>query len=173
MTADGGVPHFYLVRFLRYPVVPTCSHHEAVKLLLLRRWARQTVHAAKRTEPGVQERRSSMRFALLYRSGRPESNEPPSPREMEAVGNLMQEMSQAGVLLGAEGFEPSATGARIRIDSGKFAVNNGPFADTNDHLDGYALVKVKTKAEAIEWSKRFLTAVGEGESEIRQLREMP
>ena len=114
-----------------------------------------------------------MRFALLYRSGKPESNQPPSAREMEAVGTLMQEMAQAGVLLGAEGFEPSATGARIRIDSGRFAVRNGPFTDGNDHIDGYALVKVETKAEAIEWSKRFLNAVGEGESEIRQLREMP
>jgi hypothetical protein len=35
------------------------------------------------------------------------------------------------------------------------------------------VVKVNTKAEAIEWSKRFLAAVGEDESEVRQLREMP
>ena len=113
-----------------------------------------------------------MRFALLYRSGKPESNEPPSAREMEAVGKLMQEMAQAGVLLGAEGFESSASGARVRIDSGSFAIRNGPFTGTNDLLDGYAIVKVKTKAEAIEWTKRFLTAVGEGESEIRQLRDI-
>jgi len=35
------------------------------------------------------------------------------------------------------------------------------------------VVKVNSKTEAIEWSQRFLAAVGEGESEIRQLREMP
>jgi len=114
-----------------------------------------------------------MRFVLLYRSGMPETNEPPSPQEMEAVGKLMQEMAQANVLLGAEGFEPSAKGVRIRINSGQFTVSNGPFSAKNDLIDGYAVVKVNTKAEAIEWSKQFLTAVGKGESEIRQLREMP
>lgn len=45
--------------------------------------------------------------------------------------------------------------------------------DKNGLIDGYAVVKVNTKAEAIEWSQRFLAAVGEGESEVRQLREMP
>ena len=114
-----------------------------------------------------------MRFMLFYKSGKPETNEPPSPKEMEAVGKLVQEMAQAGVLLGSEGFEPSAKGARIRINSGKFTVNDGPFTDRNGLIDGYAVVKVKSKTEAIEWSQRFLAAVGEGESEIRQLREMP
>jgi hypothetical protein len=113
-----------------------------------------------------------MRFALLYRSGKPETNDPPSAQEMQAVGKLVQEMAQAGVLLGTEGFEPSEKGARIRIDSGKFTVRDGPFTDRNGLVDGYALVQVKSKAEAIEWSQRFLAAVGQGESEVRQLREM-
>ena len=114
-----------------------------------------------------------MRYVLLYRSGKPETNTPPSPREMEAVGKLVQEMAQAGVLLGAEGFEPSSKGARIQINSGKYAVSDGPFTERNGLIDGYAVVKVNTKAEAIEWSQRFLAAVGEGESEVRLLREMP
>jgi hypothetical protein len=114
-----------------------------------------------------------MRFVLLYRSGMPETNEPPSQQEMEAVGKLVQEMAQAGVLLGTEGFEPSSKGARIRINSGKFKVSDGPFANENDLIDGCAMVKVNTKSEAVEWSKRFLAAVGKGESEIRQLRELP
>ena len=52
-------------------------------------------------------------------------------------------------------------------------VSDGPFKDRNGLIDGYALVNVKSKSEAIEWSQQFLAAVGEGESEIRQLREMP
>jgi len=115
----------------------------------------------------------AMRFVLLYKSGKTETNKPPSPKEMEAVGKLVQEMAQAGVLLGTEGFEPSAKGARVRINSGKFSVSEGPFTEGNGLLDGYAVVKVNSKTEAIEWSQRFLAAVGEGESEIRQLREMP
>jgi len=30
----------------------------------------------------------------------------------------------------------------------------------------------ETKAEAIEWTKRFLSVVGEGESEVRLLHDM-
>jgi hypothetical protein len=114
-----------------------------------------------------------MRFVVLYKSGRPETNEAPSPKEMEAVGRLMQEMAQGGVLLGTEGFEPSEKGARVRINSGKFTVSDGPFTDRNGLIDGYAVVKVKSKSEAIEWSQRFLSAVGDGQSEVRQFREMP
>ena len=113
-----------------------------------------------------------MRFVLLYKSGKAETNEPPSPKEMEAVGRLVQEMAQAGVLLGTEGFEPSTKGARVRMNAGKFTVSDGPFTDRNGLIDGYAVVKVKSKSEAIEWSQRFLAAVGEGASEVRQLREM-
>jgi hypothetical protein len=36
-----------------------------------------------------------------------------------------------------------------------------------------AVMKVQSKAEAIEWTKRFLTVAGRGESETRQLHEMP
>src|SRR4029077_34999 len=114
-----------------------------------------------------------MRFVLLYKSGKAETNEPPSPKEMEAVGRLVQEMAQAGVLLGTEGFEPSTKGARVWINAGKFTVSDGPFTDRNGPIDGYAVVKVKSKSETIKWSQRFLAAVGEGESEVRQLREMP
>jgi len=113
-----------------------------------------------------------MRFLCLYRSKNAETNKPPTQQEMEAMGKLMQEMAQAGVLLGTEGCEPSAKGARIQVSSGSFAVNDGPFTDSNGLIGGYAVLKVNSKAEAIDWSKRFLAVVGEGESELRQLREM-
>ena len=36
-----------------------------------------------------------------------------------------------------------------------------------------AVIQVKSKAEAVEWTKRFLFTVGEGESEVREMREPP
>lgn len=113
-----------------------------------------------------------MKFLCLYRTQKPETNEPPSPQQMEAMGKLIGEMSKAGVLLGTEGCETSGKGALIRIDSGKFTVTDGPFAGRKDLVSGFAVLKVGTKAEAIKWSQRFLAACGEGESEVRQLMEM-
>jgi hypothetical protein len=114
-----------------------------------------------------------MRFLCLYRPGKPETNAPPTEEEMAAMGKLIDEMAKAGVLLATEGCLPSAKGMRVRIDHGKFSVTDGPFPETKELIQGFCMMQVKTKAEAIEWCKRFLNVVGDGESEIRQLHDGP
>ena len=114
-----------------------------------------------------------MRYLCIYRPGTPEKDAPPTEKEMADMGKLIGEMAQAGVLLGAEGCLPSSSGSRVRINSGKFSVTDGPFAETKELIAGFCLLQVKSKEEAIEWGKRFLAVVGEGESEIRQLHETP
>ena len=50
----------------------------------------------------------------------------------------------------------------IRIDEnnapegGQLSVTDGPFTETKEVIGGYALLQAKDKAEAIEWTKRFL-----------------
>ena len=61
----------------------------------------------------------------------------------------------------------------MRLDGGKFSVTDGPFPETKELIAGFALLQVKSKAEAIEWTKRFLTVAGDGESEVRLLHDMP
>ena len=114
-----------------------------------------------------------MQFLCIYRSARPETDTPPSPESFAAMGKLIDEMTKAGVLLATGGCAPSAKGARVRIDSGKYTVTDGPFAETKELICGYALIQVRSKPEAVEWTKRFLSVVGEGESEIRQMNEFP
>jgi hypothetical protein len=92
---------------------------------------------------------------------------------MEKMGKLIGEMAKAGVLLATEGCMSSAKGARLRIDAGKINVTDGPFPETKELIAGFCLMQVKTKAEAIEWTKRFLHIVGKGESEVRQIYETP
>src|SRR5262245_44794744 len=72
-----------------------------------------------------------MRFMMLYKPGR-ESDAPPSSQEMAAVGQLIQEMMSAGVLIATEGLQPSSKGARVRISGSEFVVTDGPFAETKD-----------------------------------------
>jgi hypothetical protein len=40
-------------------------------------------------------------------------------------------------------------------------------------IAGFAIVQVKSKAEAIDLAKRFLKVAGDGESEIRQMYDAP
>ena len=87
------------------------------------------------------------------------------------MGKLIDEMTKAGVLLSTEGCQPSSKGARVRLSGGRIAVTDGPFTEAKELIGGFAIIQAKSKAEAIEWTKRFLEVAGDGESEIRQLHE--
>jgi hypothetical protein len=113
-----------------------------------------------------------MRFMMLYKPGS-EATAPPTPEHLAEMGKLIEEMAQAGVLIATDGLQPSSKGARVRISGGKFTVTDGPFAEAKEVIAGYAIVQVKSKEAAIEQAQRFLTLVGEGESEIRLMHDAP
>ena len=56
----------------------------------------------------------------------------------------------------------------VRTD-GKITVIDGPFTEAKELVGGWALMEVRDKDEAIEWTKRFLAIAGAGESTIRQV----
>jgi hypothetical protein len=110
-----------------------------------------------------------MRFLSIYTTK--ENNEPPTPQRMAEMGKLIEEMTKAGTLLATEGCLPSSKGARIRRAGEKLTVTDGPFTETKEQVGGFALLQAKSKAEAIELTKRFLNVAGDGECELRQLYE--
>jgi hypothetical protein len=113
-----------------------------------------------------------MRYMTLYKPGI--ENEMPTEKEMAAVGQLIQEMAKNGTLLLTDGLQSSSKGARVKIDStGKFTVIDGPFTEAKELVGGYAIINAKSKDEAIELTKRFLKAMGRGESEIRLMQDAP
>jgi hypothetical protein len=96
---------------------------------------------------------------------------PPTREDMTRMGKLIEQMVSEGVLLATEGCQPSAKGARVRQSDGRITVTDGPFTESKELIAGFALIQVKSKDEAIEWTKRFLEVAGDGESEIRQVHE--
>ena len=109
-----------------------------------------------------------MRFLCVYKPSRQEGV-PPSQEDMAEMGKLIEEMTKAGVLLATEGCLPSSKGARVRRSGDKFTVTDGPFTEAKEIIGGFAMIQAKSKEEAIQWTKRFLTVAGDGESEIRQV----
>ncbi|MFE1426423.1 YciI family protein [Streptomyces fungicidicus] len=88
-----------------------------------------------------------------------ENNTPeggPSPELMQRMGELIEEMTKAGVLLDTAGLVPTAQGARVHYEGGRLSVTDGPFTESKEVIGGYALMQAKDRAEAIEWTKRFL-----------------
>jgi hypothetical protein len=90
---------------------------------------------------------------------------------MAEMGKLVEEMTKAGVLLATEGCLPSIMGARVRRAGKKLTVTDGPFTEAKEVIGGFALLQAKSKAEAIELTKRFLNVAGDGECELRQIFE--
>jgi len=113
-----------------------------------------------------------MRYLCVYKSER-DSSAPPSQDEMTKMGQLIGEMMQKGVLLMTEGCKSTKHGARVTVENGKYAVTDGPFTEAKEFVGGLAIIKVDSKPEAIEWTKRFLSVVGQGTSEILELNEAP
>ena len=62
----------------------------------------------------------------------------------------------AGVHLGGEGLQPSATATTVKIQAeGEPIVSDGPFAETKEQLGGYYLLDCKDLDEALAWAKRI------------------
>jgi hypothetical protein len=115
-----------------------------------------------------------MRFLTLYKPADTkdfEAGVPPTPQEMERMGKLIEDWSRSGVLLSAEGCQPSSKGARVRLAGGKLTVTDGPFAESKEIIGGFAIIQAKSKGEAIELVKQFLPVAGDGVSEIYQLSD--
>jgi hypothetical protein len=113
-----------------------------------------------------------MRFLCLYKPNKPEGA-PPTQEEMAAMGKLVEDGFKSGTLLATEGCLPSSKGARVRQTAGKYTVTDGPFAEAKELVAGMAVIKADSKEDAIEQVKAFLRIAGDGETELRQLYEVP
>jgi hypothetical protein len=110
-------------------------------------------------------------LGLLKADESSERGDMPSPELMQKMGELMTEVTQAGVLLATEGLQPSAHGKRISFANGKATVTDGPFTESKELIASYALFQVKDWDEAIYWTQRFLEVLGQGECELRPIFE--
>jgi hypothetical protein len=97
----------------------------------------------------------------------------PDEKLLAEMGKYNEELAKAGVLLAAEGLQPSSKGARVRFSGSKRTVIDGPFSETKELIAGFWLIQVKSKEEAIEWVKRCPNPFPgtESEIEIRQVFE--
>jgi hypothetical protein len=98
----------------------------------------------------------------------------PKQELFAAMGKFNEELVKAGVLLAADGLQPSSKGKRVRFSGEKRIVMDGPFSETKELIAGYWLWQVKSMDEAVEWVKRCPFPhpdEGEFEIEIRQVFE--
>ncbi|NKQ28625.1 YciI family protein [Streptomyces galbus] len=95
-------------------------------------------------------------LSLVKIGGAPAPAEGPSPELMQRMGELIEEITKAGVMLDTAGLTPSAQGTRVHWEGGELSVTDGPFTEAKEVVGGYAIMQCKDRAEALEWTKRFL-----------------
>jgi hypothetical protein len=115
-----------------------------------------------------------MRFMMLMIPKGYEAAVPgtvPDVKAVEAMMKYNEELQKAGVLISLDGLHPPSMGVRVSFKNRKPIVTDGPFAEAKEVLGGYWMIKVNSKAEAIEWARRC--PGGDNEIiEIRQVQEM-
>ena len=92
---------------------------------------------------------------------------PPSPELFEEMGKFIGEATKAGVIVATGGIAPTAMGAKITLKDGEFTVTDGPFTEAKELIGGWALLECRDMDEAVEWSKRFVSVLGDGEVRVR------
>lgn len=112
-----------------------------------------------------------MRFMSMIRI-QENTGQAPSEQLMNDMGKLIEEMTRTGQLVSTAGLRPTSEGVRVRLRRGKLSTIDGPFTETKEVIGGYAVLEAKSKAEAVELTKRFLRIHGDEwdiECEVRQL----
>ncbi len=116
-----------------------------------------------------------MRFIIFVRATQEsEAGRRPEPDLVAEMEEFHDELARANVLLDASGLRPSAAGWRVRYEGPTRTIRDGPFERSNDLVAGYTVIETRSKAEAVEWSRRYPNPAGRGrnsEIEVRQLLE--
>ena len=118
-----------------------------------------------------------MKFMILVKATRDsEAGKMPSEKLLAEMIGFHEEMAKAGILVDGAGLRASSNGWRIRYGkNGKRSLVDGPFTETKELVAGYTVINVKSREEAIAWTKRFPNPSidgGEAEIEVRPFFEL-
>jgi hypothetical protein len=105
-----------------------------------------------------------------------EAGMPPDSKLGAAMEKLVKDLILSGAMVETGGLLPLSNGAQIRVRGGQLTVTDGPFIETKEVTGGYAILRAKSKKEAVKMGEDFmklhLDILGssyEGELEIRQM----
>ena len=87
---------------------------------------------------------------------------------LATMGRFNDEMISAGVLVAAEGLDDAAEGVVVDYSSQPPLVTDGPYGETKELFNGFWILDVASKEEAVEWAKRAPAGPGV-KTEIRRV----
>ncbi|MCC2318482.1 YciI family protein [Cellulomonas chengniuliangii] len=73
---------------------------------------------------------------------------------LDVMGRFNDEMISAGVLVAAEGLEDAAESVVVDYSSTPPLVTDGPYGEVKELFNGFWILDVASKEEAVEWASR-------------------
>jgi hypothetical protein len=118
-----------------------------------------------------------MKYLTFIRHSESHRESGPPAALMEAMGKFVEKSLKDGTLVDTGGLLPSKDGVRVRLDSGKITVMDGPFTESKEVIGGWAILNAESKAHAVRVATEFMELHRkywpefEGESEVRPMFE--
>ena len=110
-----------------------------------------------------------MKFLMTFESD--PSTPPPSPEKLAELGAYTERMLSSGKVILTGGLVRPSHGIRIQSEGGKVTVTDGPFAESKELIDGFAVVNARDATEAIALATEFMGIAGDGKGEILAMFE--
>lgn len=115
-----------------------------------------------------------MKYLLLIyadEAATAKANEADMKQMMAAYGAYTEAVKQAGIQVGSNRLQPTATASTVRVAGGKTQVLDGPYAETKEQLAGYYMIEVPDLDAALSWAGRCPGA-SYGSVEVRPIWSM-
>src|SRR6476660_3388435 len=111
-------------------------------------------HPVRRIDRSEETR--TMRYMMFIKHTEDYRNKTVPAALYEAMGEFVGAGMKSGVIIDTAGLKPTGDGSRVQLRARKITVTDGPFVETKEVVGGYALMEMKSKAEALEYARRFM-----------------
>ena len=95
-----------------------------------------------------------------------------APAYWAAWGAYIGDLHGAGVVINGHGLLPPEMATHVQMRGGKRVVQDGPYADTKEHLGGYFVIEVPSLDVALDWAAKCPCAPI-GSVEVRPIMPPP
>lgn len=116
-----------------------------------------------------------MKYMMIMRttdSAVEASKDMPFEEIINAMGAYNESMINAGVLLAGEGLAEATEDANFLVDFAQDPplITDGPYGETHELFNGFWIIQVSSKEEAVEWASRCPLGPG-AKLEVRRVTD--
>ena len=89
---------------------------------------------------------------------------------INAMGRYNESLMNAGVLLAGEGLSDAEEGFVVDFDADTPIITDGPYGETHELFNGFWILEVASKEEAVQWASRAPLGAG-SKLEVRRVTD--